>query len=95
MRAFRKACHRASITGAMSTDRLGIFKVPNSEGKFIVEIRCEEIVSGEPLHTSRDLAADEAKNLLRHYNIPDNEIDTRLASATPHGIAAVAGSSAS
>ncbi len=75
---------RASITSAMPFDQLGIFKVPNTEGKFIVEIRCEEFVTSQPLHTSRELAADEAKNLLRHYNIPDNEIDVRLASAIPH-----------
>ena len=75
----------------MAYDRLGIFKVPNSEGKFIVEVMSEGVFDGEPLHTSRELAADEARNLLRHYNLSDNEIDKRLASATPRAAAALAG----
>ncbi len=68
----------------MLHDRLGIFRAPNSDGKYIVEVMGDGIVTGRPLHTSLDLAADEAKNLLRHYNLPDNEIDSLLASAGPH-----------
>ena len=75
----------------MSLNRLGIFKVPNSEGKFIVEVMGDGVVTDEPLHTTCDLAADEAKNLLRHYNLPDNEIDMRLAAAAPRAVAALAG----
>lgn len=76
----------------MSFDRLGIFRAPNSQGKFVVEIRGEGTATGRPLHTSLDLAADEARNLLRHYNLPDNEIDSLLATAAPHGVAALAAS---
>jgi hypothetical protein len=75
----------------MPHDRLGIFKAPNSEGKFIVEVMSEGVSTGEPLHTSRELAADEARNLLRHYNLSDNEIDIRLAGAAPRSTAAFVG----
>jgi hypothetical protein len=75
----------------MPNDRLGVFTVPNSEGKFIVEVMSESALIGEPVHTSRELAADEARNLLRHYNLSDSEIDIRLASATPRAAAAFAG----
>jgi hypothetical protein len=72
----------------MLVDRLGIFKAPNSDEKYIVEILGDGLVTGRPLHTSLDLAADEAKNLLRHYNLPDNEIDSLLAAAEPRVVAA-------
>jgi hypothetical protein len=75
----------------MPHHRLGIFRVPDSEEKFIVEVMGDGLATGQLLHTSCDLAADEAKNLLRHYNLSDNEIDIRLASATPRAVAALAG----
>ncbi len=72
----------------MPVDRLGIFRESHSGERFIVEIMGDELLAEHPLHTSIDLGADEAKNLLRHYNLPDNEIDLRLASAEPRATAA-------
>lgn len=75
----------------MPHHRLGIFRVPDSEERFIVEVMGDGLAHGQPLHTSCDLAADEARNLLRHYNLSDREIDIRLAAAPPRAVAAFAG----
>lgn len=72
----------------MPADRLGIFKAPNSDERYIVEIMGDGTVTRSPLHTSTELAADEAKNFLRHYNLSDREIDTLLAAAEPRASAA-------
>ncbi len=75
----------------MSFDRLNVFKAPDSENKFIVVVMHSEEPSDRPLHVSYELAPDEAKNLLRHYNLIDTEIDSRLAKATVRITAFAAG----
>lgn len=75
----------------MPADRLGIFRAPNSDEKYIVEVMADGSITRSPLHTSTDLAADEARNLLRHYNLSDHEIDSLLASAEPRAAAFAAG----
>ena len=75
----------------MSFDRLNVFKAPDSDNKFIVVVMHSEELSDTPLHVSYELAPDEAKNLLRHYNLIDTEIDSRLAKATIRVAAFAAG----
>jgi hypothetical protein len=75
----------------MSHDRLDVFRAPNSVDRFIVVVLDPRRTSDKPLHVSTELACDEARNLLRHYNFADSEIDSKLASATLGLVAAAAG----
>lgn len=70
----------------MQADRLGIFRAPTSDERFIIEVMGDGTITRMPLHIT-ELAADEAKNLLRHYNLSDSEIDGLLASAEPRAVA--------
>ena len=74
----------------MAFDRVGIYRAQDSENKFIVVIG-NEPAADTPLHTSDPLARDEAKNLLRHYNLSDSEIDLRLQRASAIAVAAASG----
>jgi hypothetical protein len=75
----------------MSTDRLNVFKAPDSDNGFIVVVMHSELTPDEPLHVSNELARDEAKYLLRHYNLADSDIEVRLAKATIRVTAMAAG----
>lgn len=74
----------------MSHDRLNVFKSPDSDNRFIVVVMHSEFPPDEPLHVSTELAPDEAKYLLRHYNLADTDIDAKLATATIRVVAAYA-----
>ena len=65
----------------MTFDRVGIYRARGAENKFVIVIG-NEPATDTPLQTSDPLARDEAKNLLRHYNLSDSEIDLRLQSAS-------------
>ncbi|MDQ2775074.1 MAG: hypothetical protein M3Y57_09180 [Acidobacteriota bacterium] len=74
----------------MAFDRVGIYRAQGSENKFIIVIG-NEPAADTPLHASDPLARDEAKNLLRHYNLSDSEIDLRLQKASALSSSAAAG----
>ena len=67
----------------MPFERVGIYKAHDAENMFIVVVENNEASDGEALHTSDPLALDEAKNLLRHFNLTDTEIDLRIRRARP------------
>ena len=67
----------------MSFDRVGIYKAQDADNRFIVVVENNEPSESEALHTSEPLARDEAKNLLRHFNLTENEIELRIQHAAP------------
>jgi hypothetical protein len=75
----------------MAIERVGIYRAQGSENKFIVVIKSDGALADTALHTSDPLARDEAKNLLRHYNLSDSEIDQRLQGASALSSAAGSG----
>lgn len=75
----------------MLFSKVGVYKA-DQEGSYIVELGHEANDSVHPIHRSSPLPMDEAKNLLRHVQVPEREIEQRLRRAIPAALARSAAS---
>ncbi len=73
----------------MLSTKVGVYKA-EQEGAFIVELGHEAEDAVHPIHRSHPLRADEVWNLLRHFNLSEQEIEQRLKGATRPALAASA-----
>jgi hypothetical protein len=66
----------------MLFSKAGVCKVAQDGDSFIVELGYEAEDSLKPFHVSNPLAIDEVRNLLRHMELNEAEIEQQLRYAT-------------
>ncbi|MBV9265891.1 MAG: hypothetical protein JO061_06965 [Acidobacteriaceae bacterium] len=74
----------------MPFSKVEIYRTHDSAELFIVEVEPGARGEDGPIHVSDPLAADEARNFLRHFNFSETEIHRRLRNAPVNRRAAAA-----
>jgi hypothetical protein len=76
----------------MLFSKVGVYKTEQNSETFIVELGSDADDEGQLIHVSYPLALDEVRNLLRHVELSDSEIERRLRHAETFQRAAAAAS---
>jgi hypothetical protein len=79
--AFAGLDYRVRMPMRMPFDQVAIYRTGPGESTYIVEITDSNNQAADSVYVSSPLALAEARNLLRHCNLNDTEINSRLRSA--------------